>query len=79
MPAFLLFAITWAGLAPEQALERAVGGLVGYDFGRINVQMKLTTDVYEKNYNGKDTRMWANVVIPLWNPAPASKPVVAKF
>lgn len=57
----------------------AVGGLVGYDFGRINVQMKLTTDVYEKNYNGKDTRMWANVVIPLWNPAPASKPVVAKF
>ena len=24
MPAFLLFAVTWAGLAPEQALERAL-------------------------------------------------------
>ena len=24
MPAFLLFAVTWAGLSPEQALERAL-------------------------------------------------------
>lgn len=56
----------------------AIGGLVGYDFGRVNVQMKLTTDVYEKNYNGKDTRVWANIIVPLWNPAPAAKPVVAK-
>ncbi len=56
----------------------AVGGLVGYDFGPMNVQLKLTTDVAEHNYGGRDTRAWANVVIPLWNPKPADKPVVAK-
>lgn len=57
----------------------AVGGLVGYDFGRFNVQFKLTTDLTETNYGTKDTRAWANITIPLWNPAPAPKPVVAKY
>jgi len=66
----------FAGYANQS--QFAVGGLVGYDFGRVNVQLKLTTDVYEKNYAGRDTRVWANVVIPLWNPTPEAKPVVAK-
>jgi len=58
----------------------AVGGLVGYDFGAFNVQLKLTTDLSETNYGTKDTRAWANVTIPLWNPAPpTAKPVTAKF
>lgn len=65
----------YAGYARQS--QFAAGGLVGYDFGRVNVQMKLTTDLYEKNYHGRDTRVWANIVIPLWNPAPASA-VVAK-
>ncbi|MCE1235242.1 MAG: transporter [Hyphomicrobiales bacterium] len=63
----------------DKQSQFAVGGLVGYDFGPVNVQLKLTTDIYEKNYNGKDTRVWANVIIPLWNPKPApTSPVVAK-
>jgi hypothetical protein len=28
----------------------------------------LLTDVYEKNYGGKDIRAWARIVIPLGNP-----------
>jgi len=66
----------FAGYAKQS--QFAIGGLVGYDFGPVNVQMKLTTDVYEKNYGGKDTRVWANIIIPLWNPSPAAKPMVAK-
>lgn len=67
----------FAGYAKQS--QFAAGGLVGYDFGPVNVQLKLTRDLHEKNYGGKDTRVWANVVIPLWNPAPAVKPVVAKY
>lgn len=68
----------FAGYAKQS--QFAVGGLVGYDFGAFNVQLKLTTDVSETNYGTKDTRAWANVTIPLWNPAPPTpKPVTAKF
>mgnify|MGYP001765309092 CR=1 FL=1 len=56
----------------------ALGGLVGYDFGPVNVQMKVTTDVSQTNYGGRDTRVWANIVMPLWNPKPADRAVVAK-
>ncbi|NLH80533.1 MAG: transporter [Phyllobacteriaceae bacterium] len=66
----------YAGYAQQSQV--AVGALVGYDFGPMNVQMKLTTDVAEHNYGGRDTRAWANIVIPLWNPKAPDKPVVAK-
>lgn len=55
----------------------AAGGLIGYDFDIVNIQLKLTTDLYEENYGGNDTRVWANITIPLWNPA-ASGHVVRK-
>lgn len=66
----------YAGYSKQSQI--AVGGLVGYDFGPVNVQVKVTTDIAESNYGGHDTRVWANVTIPLWNPKPASAPVVAK-
>lgn len=57
----------------------ALGGLIGYDFGPVNAQFKLTTDVHQKNYGGNDTRGWLTLTVPLWNPKPEAKPVVAKF
>jgi outer membrane putative beta-barrel porin/alpha-amylase len=55
----------------------AVGGLVGYDFGPVVLQGYVTTDVAETNYGGHDTRGWARIIIPIWNPPPAS-PVIGK-
>jgi hypothetical protein len=56
----------------------ALGGLVGYDFGPVNLQLKFTRDVMEQNYGGYDTRGWANIIVPLWVAAPPA-PVVAKY
>lgn len=44
----------------------ALGPLVGHDFGPLKLQLKWTTDVAEKNYGGRDSRIWANIVVPLW-------------
>jgi Putative MetA-pathway of phenol degradation len=46
----------------------ALGGLVGYNFGPVILQAYLTTDVYEQNYGGHDTRLWGRVIVPLGNP-----------
>ena len=55
----------------------AVGALVGYDFGPITLQGYATTDVYEKNYGGFDTRVWGRLIIPIWTPAaPAPTPKI---
>lgn len=56
----------------------AMGGLVGYNFGPVITQLYLTTDVYEQNYGGHDTRLWTRVIIPLWSPE-APKVVAAKY
>jgi len=56
----------------------AIGGLVGYDFGPVILQAYVTTDVYEKNYGGYDTRGWARVIIPLWTPAAPTPPLIRK-
>jgi hypothetical protein len=59
----------------QRQSQIALGGLVGYDFGPIIVQGYVTTDVYEKNYGGFDTRVWGRLIIPIWNPAaPAPTP-----
>ncbi|MGO9543400.1 MAG: transporter [Rhodomicrobium sp.] len=56
----------------------AIGGLIGYDFPGISVQMYGTKDVYSENYFNMDgsksyeTRLWTRVIIPLWNPAAES-------
>ncbi|MDI4664271.1 transporter [Xanthobacter autotrophicus] len=56
----------------------AVGGLVGYDFGPVIAQAYLTTDVYEENYGGTDTRGWFRLIVPLWNPPPAQTALLHK-
>ncbi|HTZ71610.1 MAG TPA: transporter [Acetobacteraceae bacterium] len=43
----------------------ALGPLVGYDFGPLTVQMKLTTEIDQANYGGRDTRVWTNLILPL--------------
>ena len=35
------------------------------DFGPVVLQGWLTSDVYEKNYGGKDVRGWVRVILPL--------------
>jgi hypothetical protein len=57
----------------------ALGGLVGYDFGSVNVQVKVTRDVMEDNYGGYDTRVWGNIIIPVWVAAPPPAAVAAKY
>lgn len=51
-----------------------IGPLIGYNFGKFNVQLKLTGDVYQKNYGGSERRAQAFISIPLWiakTPPPA--------
>ena len=61
-----------AGYAKQSQV--AVGGLIGKSFGPAILQAYLTTDVYEKNYGGHDTRLWGRVILPLWT-APTAPPV----
>jgi Putative MetA-pathway of phenol degradation len=53
--------------------EIAVGGLLGYDFGPVNLQVYATTEVAERNYGGRDTRGWFRMIIPLWTPEAAPR------
>jgi hypothetical protein len=54
--------------------EIAVGGLYSYLIGNLmSVQFKLTTDIHQKNLGGRDTRLWIQLVTPLWTP-PAPTP-----
>jgi len=54
--------------------KAAIGGLVGYSFGQgilpvaVNLQIYVTSDVYQKNYGGRDTRLWTRFEIPFGNP-----------
>src|SRR6516225_665855 len=52
-------------LGYQKQSQFAMGGLLGYDFGPVVLQGWLTSDVYEKNYGGKDVRGWVRVVLPL--------------
>lgn len=50
--------------------EFAVGALWGYLLGNlVQVQGKVTTDVYQNNFGGRDTRFTVMAVFPLWTPA----------
>jgi hypothetical protein len=48
--------------------KAAVGALVGYWFDSFILQTYVTTEVYEENYGGEDTRLWSRLVFPLGNP-----------
>ncbi len=50
--------------------EVAVGVLWGYLLGNlVSVQARATTDLYQKNFGGRDTRFTVMAVFPLWTPA----------
>jgi Putative MetA-pathway of phenol degradation len=63
----------------QKQSQFAVGGLMGYDFGAIKLQAYATTEVYEQNYGGRDTRGWLRMIVPIWTPeaAPAT-PLITK-
>ncbi|KQP09613.1 CoxB-like protein [Methylobacterium sp. Leaf93] len=44
----------------------AVGGLVGYNFGPVNLQAYVTRDVAERNYGGRETRGWLRLIVPIY-------------
>jgi hypothetical protein len=44
----------------------AVGALVGYNFGPVNLQAYVTRDVVERNYGGNETRGWLRAIVPLY-------------
>lgn len=44
----------------------AAGPIIGYTFGKLSAQLKLTTDLMQEDYGGKERRIQANVTIPLW-------------
>lgn len=63
--------------------EFGVGGLLAYNFGPVDLTLRLTHEFITKgssNYGKDDTRVWTTVVIPIWNPTPpAPRPIVAKY
>jgi Putative MetA-pathway of phenol degradation len=62
---------------PKQS-QFAVGGLFGYDFGPLTLQVYATREVVEHNYGGLDTRGWFRMIVPLWtSPALPQKPLIS--
>ncbi len=57
---------------PACQSQFAMGGLAGYSFPGISVQLYGTRDVAESKYAGEETRVWTRVVVPLWSPAAGS-------
>jgi hypothetical protein len=56
--------------------KAAIGGLVGYWFDPFILQVYATTEFYEENYGGKDTRLWSRFVIPFGTaPAGPTRPI----
>ena len=50
----------------QKQSQFGVGFLVGYHIGPAVLQTYLTRVVYQKNYDGYDTRLWASIVLKLW-------------
>jgi hypothetical protein len=59
----------------DKQSKAAIGGLVGYSFGPFILQIYATTEVYENNYGGKDTRLWSRITIPLGSPGPGHRAI----
>ena len=49
----------------QRQSQFALGGMIGYDLGSATVQAKITRDVTETNYGGKETAFWTNLLIPI--------------
>jgi Putative MetA-pathway of phenol degradation len=54
-----------------------VGGLVGYDFGPVDIQVWATDTVWQQNTGESGWLVWSRVSFRLWAPE-APKPLVAK-
>jgi len=53
----------------QRQSQFAMGGLIGYHFGKHTqdtVQLKVTRDLAESNYTGRETRVWLNLIVPIW-------------
>ena len=50
----------------QKQSQFALGFLVGYHFGPAVLQIYLTRVVYQKNYGGYDTRLWASIQVKIW-------------
>ena len=62
----------------QKQSEFAVGWLWGYLIGNlVQLQGRITTDVYQNNYGGRDTRLTVMAIFPLWTPS-APRPRNAK-
>jgi hypothetical protein len=60
----------------------AVGALVGYNFGPVNLQAYVTRDVVQRNYAGLETRGWLRVTVPIYQDkdgTPEASAVIRKF
>ncbi|MBB4198266.1 hypothetical protein GGD83_002066 [Rhodoblastus sphagnicola] len=58
----------------------ALGGLVGYDFGSIKADFRVSRDIAQTNMGGFETRYWARLIIPVWKfDQPAVTAVAAKY
>lgn len=76
---------------PARGSGVAVGGLIGYDFGKVTAQAMVTREVYVRNGgyglglglagNNRDyeTRGWLRLIVPLYVAPVAPVPVVAKY
>jgi len=70
-----------AGVACGHLNHVGLGGLIGYDFGPVDVRTWVTWDVSCANTAGCDGafQFWSSIGFRLWGPeAPAAKPLVSK-
>jgi hypothetical protein len=63
---------------PNTQAQFAVGGLMGYNFGVLIMQLVVATDVWTQNYNAKETEGLLRVVVPVWRPE-QQKVIAAKY
>ena len=67
---------TGYGTRQQQA---AIGGLIGYDFGRFTLQALSFTDVAQRGYFRKESRGFLRLVVPLYVAPTPTAPVVARY
>lgn len=65
------------GLGCANQNEFALGGLIGYDFGPVDVQAWVTDSIVQQNAGQSGITVWSRVGFRLWGPE-APRPLVAK-
>ena len=72
-----------AGVNPREK-NVAVGGLIGYDFGKFTLTGIVTHSLFRTAIApsvsaGEETRGWVRIIVPLYVAPAASAPVVARY